>query len=609
MTNNIDLFQPEHAGLALPAATTAVFIDGTLCEDLEPTEIIRNGWPEFSRATLTYNPAARYDANVVLPEQIEDRFGMGQQVSLRQLYNQAPPNVAIAGLPLFVGQIEGIETMMGSNGETVNIVAKDFSAVLQRITVYGRRVVQSDGSTVFLSGLDTTFNPGGQPNAAVAPVTVEGKTYTSFCGTSTDVRQWSYAGAIHYLLTEYVSGGQLYRPDIEQLCALTENRLARDLDVTGLSVLEALHCCSQAVGLQFHFVPRLVKTGPRQAIVFCRRGHGCAVELNRQPQGEPISLSRTNVGATHSKRDFYPVTHRYIGRGDFKVYEATFELVKAWDPALEDTDYARFSASTNPQFHMVRDVHRKWCLNEAGDYADEPYNQGQSYDFSKVFEGGGYVRRRRRFWPALSTDSQGKSLGYFLEVSFDDGLHWWGYLYAFNNLLGECGIWLSSDQLDVDTWVAALKGVLKFRISASVVSDERLTCIVADGPVGSTVPVVDHVITLPRQFRYRKVSAQSVLSEAAAQDFGAADEADDSVALHECVRQCAAISRNVIEAIDVQTPTLALHFHPGDRVTSSPESRDLLNCRRDSRSLIWIERVHVDFRNQCTNLKVVRQRS
>ena len=119
----------------------------------------------------------------------------------------------------------------------------------------------------------------------------------------------------------------------------------------------------------------------------------------------------------------------------------------------------------------------------AGDYTDEPFNQGAPYDFSKVFEGARYAPRRRRFWPALSKAAHGRSLGYCLEVSYDAGLHWCPYVHPFNNLVTECGVWLSADQLDVDTWVAALKGALKFRITASVVSDERLTCIVADGPV------------------------------------------------------------------------------------------------------------------------------
>jgi hypothetical protein len=58
----------------------------------------------------------------------------------------------------------------------------------------------------------------------------------------------------------------------------------------------------------------------------------------------------------------------------------------------------------------------------------------------------------------------------------------------------------------------------------------------------------------------------------------------------------------------VQTPHLVFDYRVGDRVTSSPESRDLLACRSDNRSTNWIKRVQMDFTKQCTNLKVVRKR-
>ncbi len=595
MSNRIDLFQPEYHQLSLPAAMTTVFIDGALCGDLEVTEIVRNGWPEFGRARFVYNPAAKQNATVLGFEEVEDRFGMGHQVSVRRWYNATPPDVAVAQLHVFVGQIEQIDARIEAATERFEITARDFSAVLERITVYGQRVLHGD-ATVFLPGLETVFNPSGRGNAAV---TVDGQPRTPFHAGAAGAKAWSYADAIDYLLSEYLPGDRLCRPRIESLLGLTECGQARDLDVTGLSLLEALHRCSEAAGVQFHFVPRLSETGPTQAIVFYRNGRGRAIELNSQPKGELLSPSRTNITACRRTRHSYPITHRYIGQGDFKVYEATFELAKAWDPTLEDTNYYKFSPSTNPQFTEVKDVYRKWCLNEAGDYTGEPY------DFSGVFEGS-YVHRRRRFWPALSTDARSNSLGYLLEVSLDDGLTWSAYVHAFNNLLDECGIWLSSDQLDVYTWVAALKGILRFRLTASVVSDERLMCVLADGPVGSAAPVIDQVLTLPRRFRYRKVSPQSVLSQGGGG--GKPDEVDDSPALYEFVRRRCMASAATIETADVQTPSLALHFHLGDRVTSSPESTDLLSHRRDNRSLTWIERVHMDFRNQCTNLRLVSQR-
>jgi len=335
---------------------------------------------------------------------------------------------------------------------------------------------------------------------------------------------------------------------------------------------------------------------------------GGAVELNRQADGEELSISKTNIANLRSRRNFWPETSRHIVQGDFKVFEATFELVKAWDPALEDTDYEKFSPLTNQNFNEVRDVFRKWCLNEAGDYSGAPYNQGPKFDFSQIFSSSNFISRRRRFWPALSRDKTGASLGYFLEVSYDDGAHWWQYLGAFDNLLDECGVWLSGEQLDVDTWFAALKGVLKFRITVSVVSDERLSCTVADGPVNSVAEVVDRMVHLPRQFKYRKVSGKSTFANPAGKGLGVPDEVDDSDALCSFARRLAASSSAVIETIDVASPFLALDYRRGDRVVTSPDGRGLPGCRLDNRSIYWIDRVQMDFANQRTNLRILRRR-
>ena len=608
MSNRIDFFQSAQTQLALPGAAVSVFLEGTLCGDLEPIEIVRGLWPEFSWARLRYNPAASPSALLMPAEQIEAKSAMGKCICIRQCYNGVPPGTATFSIPVFTGQIEGLHTRLGSDGETVEIIARDFSASLKRVTVYGQRVSSSDNSTLLLADVDTVFNPDGQPNASPSPVNVNGQSYVTFCAEPSQSGFWSYTEVIAYLLCEYLPLGQLHTPSIQQLRALTDNQIVRDLDVTGLNLAEAIQRCCKRLGLRFKFVPRLVPTGPRQAMVFYRDDTGRRIELNCQPVGQQLSTSKTNIAALHSEKDFWPVTHKYIGQGDFKVYEATFELIKAWDPADADTDYEKFSPSTNPDFYKVRDVYRKWCLNETGNYTGAPYNQGPAFDFSKVFQSSNFAYRRRRFWPALTTDKQARSLGYYLQVSYDDGQHWWQYLHAFSNLLDECGVWLSSDQLDVDTWVAALKGVLKFRMTASVISDERLSCMVTDGPVNSVAPVVEHIVTLPRQFKFRKVSHQSMFASSSDETLGAPDEVDDSAGLYEFIRQRAEVSPVTVGTVDVQTPTLVFDYWVGDLVTSSPESRDLLGCRRDNRSKTSIDRVQMDFQNQCTNLKIVRKR-
>jgi hypothetical protein len=53
---------------------------------------------------------------------------------------------------------------------------------------------------------------------------------------------------------------------------------------------------------------------------------------------------------------------------------------------------------------------------------------------------------------------------------------------------------------------------------------------------------------------------------------------------------------------------IAMDYQVGDRVTSSPDSRDILGARADNRSLFWIDKITMDFQKQCTELKVLRKR-
>jgi hypothetical protein len=593
VSNRIDFHQPELTSLALPAATVSIFIDGVLCPTLEPLEIVRSDWPEFSWAKLRYNPAACTDGSVIAVEDIETLFAMGKSVSICAVYNGAAPGAVVFSYPVFEGHIEGIETKLQADGETIEIFAYDFSAHLRRVTIFGQRIINSDGDTVFLEGFDTIFNPDSKSNASKSPVQVNGQSYTVFCAQSSEGRPWTYAEAIHYLLNEYLPAGCLHIPQLSRLQTLTGNQIVRDLDVTGLNLLEALHRCCERIGLEFKFVPRMSSNRPSQTIVFYNYSVSRTVELDCQKAGQPLSLSGT---------------HKYISLGDFKIFEATFELKMAWDSSLESNSYDYFSPSTNPDFYQVRDVYRKWTLNETGDYSGPPYYQGNAFDFSKIFQSTNFIHCRRRFWPALTTDSQGRSLGYYLQVSYDNGLTWWQYLDAFNTLTDECGVWLSGERLGIELWDALLKGGLRFRITASVISDERLSAAVADGPVDSVTPVIEHILTLPKQFKYCKVSGKSIFAGSTDPMLGVPNEVNDSEALYEFIRQVAETSSEVIEKAEIQTPYLSVHYQPGNKVTTGPDGRDLLSVHRDSRSQCRIERVHMDFQEQCTNLKIIRRR-
>jgi hypothetical protein len=224
MSNTIDFFQPAQTQLALPCAGVSIMVDGTISTELEPIEIVRSGWPEFSWAKLAYNPAAQAERELIPAEQIERKFAMGRPVRIQQLYDSEPPDTAILGLTIFEGQIETIKTAIDATGEHVEIIARDFSSTLERVTAYGQRADAASGSGEFLAGLDTIFNPDGQPNASPSPREVEGKVYTIFCAEPSQAKFWTLPEVIDYLLGEYVPIGRLHTPGIAQLRALTENQ-------------------------------------------------------------------------------------------------------------------------------------------------------------------------------------------------------------------------------------------------------------------------------------------------------------------------------------------------------------------------------------------------
>ena len=196
MPNSIDFFQSDQTQLAIPGATASILLDGALCPYLELAEIVRGGWPEFSRARLVYNPAAYPDGSIIPAEEIETLFAMGKSIRIRWFYNGSAPGASAFSFPVFAGQIEGIESTLSADGERVEITARDFSAELKRITVYGQRIGNSDGSTLFLSGADTVFNEDGKANAAAELIENNGNILTLFAlrvmnaGILADFRSW-----------------------------------------------------------------------------------------------------------------------------------------------------------------------------------------------------------------------------------------------------------------------------------------------------------------------------------------------------------------------------------------------------------------------------------
>ncbi len=599
MSNRTDYFIGSRDVLSLPGASAAVYLDGVLCPHLEPVEITRAGWPEFGSAMLRFKPASGACETIPV-EQIEQIVGFGKTVSIRAFYDAGTPAGRLADYPLFTGQIEGIHSYSSGSSIIVSLPAKDCAAALRRRTIYGRRIESDQPGSMFIEGLNTVFNPDGLPNASQQPAENAGRKYRIFSQADGLDRAFSRADAIYYLLCEYVPDGLLVIPPLERLLTLTEGSTVRNLDVTGLDIIEALYRCCEGTSLDFVFEPAC--DGSEQyAIVFLKQKPARKIRLSAQKQGDIISISKTSAAQIISEKTYRPVANRHIAYGEYKQYESTFELLKAWYSGLEDDEYELFCPSSNPDFVGVRDVYRCWSLNETGWYSGEPYNRGEPFNLSKIFEGENYSIKPRRFLPSLSCDRQGESLGYFLEVSCDGGTEWHQYEDSFDVLANQCAVRFSDDELDEEIFAAAVANLLRVRITATVAGDQKVAASCADGPLESACPVSEHIVNLPGKYKYNIVCPTSVFYGTEA---GRAGFADDTQQLYAALRDIANRRTQLIETVEIKTPYLEIGHQVGDVIEASFDGRDILGLRSENSDAARIRQVTMDFVNQCTRIKI-----
>ncbi len=594
MSNAIEFYYPGKDELGIPASRPVIFLDGKLCRFLEVKSIERKANTKGSSAVLAYDVSATDEVSVCPVEDIESIVPMGAQVSIRQLYNAGVGETQVESVSVFEGNVEHIRTQINGKSQSVVITARDFVACLERMTVFGRRYADEVNSSHFYTSMQTVFNDGGG-NASKQAVICNGKSYTVFAADD-NAKLWSYGEIIHYLLSEYVLLGLVGVPCLEELEAVTGYVVAEELNLEGKSVAEAIELCCERTGVEFVVEPSYCLVGVDSGIVFYKPGKGRAVELNCQYAGNSLDISRTNVIGIDSDRQRWPVTDRFVVRGGYKEYESTFTLVEAWDGSLEGRPQSEYGQSTSSDFESVKDVYRKWCLNEAGDYG-EP-----AFDFSKVFQGQEYLTRRRAFERAITSDK-----GYYLEASFDDGVNWQEFTDSFGVLDDQCGVWISEDELSEDMWTAIGAGTLKFRMTATVASDVRVNYSVSNGAADGCTPVTETIET-DSSYAYRKVMPTSVFYDQVRTGQLEADQIDDSNAIAAYCKTKARLSERVIDNITVDTAVVGMHYHVGDRVVCSPESRDILGIRRDRRSEFVIYSVTMDVEKQATSLEIVRRR-
>jgi len=589
MSNSIDFDQAMISDLAIPACRLCVFINGELSGDYEVIEVVRDSGDNYSCAKLEWN----LDGCVRgLAGNKNKSPEMGLRVDIVRVFDKGEIISSPGREIIFSGQIEGVI----ERDSFVEVTARDISARLDRIMISGRRFDDGQCGRRFENSR-LIFNEDGKGNASRSEIIRNGLKSNIFANEESGA-YWSCGAACMYLLCEYLSVSDLSIPPVELIDSVMGQSICDEIDVEGDSLLSALEKICQQIGVSFKFIPSGQISGQR--IVFYRNGQLPEVELDIQRTGKVLNLSQSQLTVVKRSSEFWPVTHRYLAKGEKKVFESTFELIKAWDPSLEGKTVEEYSTD-HESFNSVCDVYRKWCLNEAGDYSGLPFNQGEAFSLSDIFDGAEFLPGNRKFIDTVSLDNHGMSYGVYVEVSFDNGDSWSEFSGFFDNLDDQCGIRVEDDRLDEDYFDAADGDTLKIRVTASVESDERLMCSVADGPVNSSIEVIDHSVEPDGTYEYRKVNGRSVFYYDGA-------GIDESEKLLGELRRIANRDINIIETIEAETALVRTNIDVGQKVVSSVDGRDVIGARGDNRSVFWVDRVVMDFVNQTTKLNIFRKR-
>jgi hypothetical protein len=540
---------------------TEVLLDGVAQPRLrlDTLELCRSAAPRaWFSAGLGRNAEAGEDSRL---ERLATLVRPGAPVSVRLLRGGVLPGAERRDLVVFDGHISRIEMGLGPNGETLRFEAEDPAAELLRRHVSGQRIRTSAGQADVLGGLALGFNLDGQANASGSPYDPgSGEAYTIFAASHENATAWTLADAVAHLLAEYGQSDAVGAPPPTEVRSGLGGTVLRDVRLEGRTLGDALDALLELAGGMMTIAVEPHETGVSRRLEIFTPDRAPACQLAHQDVGRRFDPAATQFSDLAIAMRFETAPRRYAARGDRKVYESTFELMRGWWESLGSYNPEEFNPSQNPNFDAVRDVFRKWVLNESGEYTESPFNSGAAADLGTVFEGAAYARRRRRLLECMSCDALGRSFGVYVEISLDAGSTWQRMPMAARVLRGECGVYLTDDPLPPAVIAVMMRNCFRIRVTAAIESD---SCLLAEctEPGASDLPGRTRYLNVPASYRYRKRSPASRFYGQAP-----ANEADDTPRLQEFVRAAYEADRRCPVPTHVEVPWLALGYRVGQRV-------------------------------------------
>lgn len=603
-----------------------VYLNGIGSSLLQPIDIEESaGSDRLDIATLEYVNSSLQDLNIASL--------MNLEVEIERVDNAEVVHWGkVTQLPVLLS---------GESGETLEVVSRTelyhLGGQVDGYLVWNpiaAAYAQIDGDLVFNPMIDgviygnknDTHTTGAGCLLFLDPESVRTSAAQTLQGANVAV--WSLADAVFYLLWA-LNTPQTYisNPSAGTLAAVFSDPAALVQEVRiprGTHLPKALDILLEPLG--YRWKVKRTALGARQYFFWKKGTDGTLKTLAHQSSGtaleNPRNLADTEVELAGITYDISNLANEIWVRGGFEEYEITVELARGWKSASDPssgTDIMLYSIKDNANFDNVRDVMRKWVLNEAGDYI------GTRAEITGVFTSAlrtsltslsllnHFVPRRRKLMPALSLKPAVVSSVHDLvpigdlngiEVEYSNtATPAWKPIGGCSVLEQEAGIYFHEDKLP-DEFFEDIAN-LRVRVTATIQGDYRLTGSVAHQANSPNTDIVPLTLDLPDRFRYRV--RHSSLSK-----YGGG--AVPSLAVNDttAIAAFATYVRNAFDLMDISGPIqiegLDNSYTVGDRVKDIQVKNISFLCRTSSGAYPQIVAIERNIEQQLMTLHLERQR-
>jgi len=389
---------------------------------------------------------------------------------------------------------------------------------------YGTQNQAAKNTCTFMTGRRTIFNADGRPNRD--PVDFVFTADSGYPGAASmpifaprkDALPWTAREILRYIFSPLYNRVYNILPIVTPaaftgISGADWDRVINHVIIEGGGVIDAAMVVCKHLGWSLRedyteSYPLFVFYRPTAAAGYQRSAGNPVIlqSLHAPAVGEkitvPVSQGRRLLWAAEIIEDISAVINNPLGLGAPDKFEITVDLVPGWKDSDLTPDSgssyanlfkteAQIQADTDPnqwsvfnKYHtrgagFLRDVGRKWVLNETGLYSTALYDRGMPFDFAtvipaKYIKDGATGRRffgpfNRVFEPCLTFDKDSlNSVGIRVEFSFDGGASWQTIPCTIENLPGECGIRI------IDPNLAEMLDIAKGTINSGPLSGVEL---------------------------------------------------------------------------------------------------------------------------------------